>query len=83
LLNECARLIANAVVHYNNVILSDVLQTLQNASSNAAPQALKRISPLAWRHLNFYGGLGENNQRVIGHDSSKAHTMGGAFQANV
>jgi len=42
-------------VHYNSVILSEVLQTLENVSSNAANQALKRISPLAWQHVNFYG----------------------------
>ena len=53
--NECARLIANAVVHYNSVILSEVLQTLEKASSKAASQALKRISPLAWQRVNFYG----------------------------
>lgn len=53
--NECARLIANAVVHYDSVILSEVLQTLESTSSNATAQALKRISPLAWQHVNFYG----------------------------
>lgn len=35
--------------------LSEVLKTLENASSNTAAQALKRISPLAWQHVNFYG----------------------------
>lgn len=53
--NECARLIANAVVHYNSVILSEVLKSLENQSYRTAIEALKRISPLAWQHVNFYG----------------------------
>jgi TnpA family transposase len=53
--NECARLIANAVVHYNSIILSEVMQTLENSSNKAASEALKGISPLAWQHVNFYG----------------------------
>ena len=53
--NECARLIANAVVHYNSVILSEVLHTLEKRREKAAVESLKRISPLAWQHVNFYG----------------------------
>ncbi len=53
--NECARLIANAVVHYNSVILSEVLQSLEKHPNKAAAESLKRITPLAWQHVNFYG----------------------------
>ncbi len=53
--NEYARLIANAVVHYNSVILSEVLHTLEKRRDKAAVESRKRISPLAWQHVNFYG----------------------------
>ena len=42
-------------MHYNSVILSEVLQSLEKHSNKAAAESLKRITPLAWQHVNFYG----------------------------
>ncbi len=53
--NECARLIGNAVVYYNSLILSEVLRELEAQRALASAEDLKRISPLAWQHINFYG----------------------------
>lgn len=53
--NECTRLIANAVVYYNSVILSEVLSTLGTQSNQGAIDTLQRVTPLAWQHINFYG----------------------------
>jgi len=53
--NECTRLIANAVVYYNSVILSEVLSTLNTQSNQGAIDTLQRVTPLAWQHINFYG----------------------------
>jgi len=53
--NECARLIANAVVYYNSLILSEVLGELESQQALVTAEDLKRISPLAWQHINFYG----------------------------
>ncbi|MFQ5471063.1 MAG: Tn3 family transposase, partial [Gammaproteobacteria bacterium] len=53
--NECARLIANAVVYYNSMILSEVLQHLESQDASTSAEELKRVSPLAWQHINFYG----------------------------
>jgi TnpA family transposase len=53
--NECARLVANAVVYYNALILSEVLDELQKRGELAAIEAIKRVSPIAWQHINFYG----------------------------
>ena len=50
-----ARLIANAVVHYNGLLLSEILKSLNNQQDRSSTQALERISPLAWQHINFYG----------------------------
>ena len=53
--NQCARLIANAVIFYNSAILSHLL-TKCEASGNAKVVALiTKISPAAWRHILLNG----------------------------
>jgi TnpA family transposase len=53
--SECSRLLTNCIIFYNATILSNLL-LLQEASGNS-PQInlLKRVSPVAWQHINFYG----------------------------
>jgi hypothetical protein len=54
--NQCARLIANAIIYYNSAILSRLLLTKYEASSNAKALALlKKLSPAAWRHIHLNG----------------------------
>ncbi len=53
--NQCARLIANAVIYYNSAILSRLL-TKYEASGNAKALALiTQMSPAAWRHILLNG----------------------------
>ena len=53
--NQCARLIASAVIYYNSAILSRLL-TKYEASANAKVLALiPQISPAAWRHILLNG----------------------------
>ena len=53
--NQCARLIANAIIYYNSAILSRLL-TKYEASGNAKALALiKKLSPAAWRHIHLNG----------------------------
>jgi TnpA family transposase len=53
--NQCARLIANAVIFYNSAILSRLL-TKYEASGNAKALALiTQMSPVAWRHIQLNG----------------------------
>jgi hypothetical protein len=53
--NQCARLIANAIIYYNSAILSRLL-TKYEASGNAKALALiKKMSPAAWRHIHLNG----------------------------
>ena len=53
--NQCARLIANAIIYYNSAILSRLL-ALYEASGNAKALAfLTHISPAAWRHILLNG----------------------------
>lgn len=53
--NQCARLIANAVIFYNSAILSRLL-TKYEASGNAkALSLITQMSPAAWRHILLNG----------------------------
>jgi hypothetical protein len=55
--NQCARLIANAIIYYNSAILSHLL-TKCEASGKAKAKAvtlITRISPTAWRHILLNG----------------------------
>jgi hypothetical protein len=53
--NECARLIANFVIHYNAQILSELKEFNEHKGNDDIIDALKRISPVAWYHINFSG----------------------------
>jgi hypothetical protein len=53
--NECARLVGNAVVYYNALILSEALAELERRADLDPAEVLKRVSPVAWQHINFYG----------------------------
>ncbi|MEM7254577.1 MAG: Tn3 family transposase, partial [Pseudomonadota bacterium] len=45
----------NAFIYYNRLILSEVLAELKMRGATSAAEVLKRISPIAWQRINFYG----------------------------
>src|SRR5262249_61285453 len=47
--NQCARLIANAVIFYNSAILSRLLMKYEASGNAKAHALLTQISPAAWR----------------------------------
>ena len=53
--NQCGRLIANAIIHYNSAILSKLKQKYEAEGNTKALAMLKKISPVAWRHIHFQG----------------------------
>ncbi len=53
--NECSRLIANCIIHYNATILSDLLAYYEEIGDVAGAERLKQVSPIAWQHINLYG----------------------------
>ena len=53
--NECGRLIANCIIFYNAMILSNVLLHQVKKGDAVAAAALEQVSPVAWQHINFYG----------------------------
>ncbi len=53
--NECTRLVGNAVVYYNSLILSEALGELERRGDLDSAEILKRVSQVAWQQVNFYG----------------------------
>ena len=60
--NECSRLITNAVIYYNTVLLSRVYEQKQVAGDEGAQAIIKGISPVAWQHVNLFGVLNSARQ---------------------
>ncbi|WP_233860275.1 Tn3 family transposase [Paraburkholderia sp. HD33-4] len=55
--NECARPIANAIIHYNTALLSRVHEQKRAAGDKDAMAFLAGMSPVAWRHVNLFGAM--------------------------
>jgi hypothetical protein len=49
--NQCARLIANAIIFYNAAILSRLLAKYEIAVNAKALALITKMSPAAWRHI--------------------------------
>ena len=64
--NQCGRLIANAIIHYNSAILSKLKVKYEAEGNHKALASLKKISPVAWRHIHFQGHfIFSNNAKLI------------------
>ena len=55
--NECSRLIANAVIYYNTLLLSRVQAQKQAAGDPVAAEIVKEISPNAWQNVHLIGAF--------------------------
>ena len=55
--NECSRLIANAIIYYNMLLLSRVYEQKLAADDQEAIQFIKNVSPAAWRNINLIGNM--------------------------
>ena len=55
--NECSRLIINAIIYYNTVLLSQVYEQKQAAGDQEAQTIIKSVSPVAWQNVNLFGSF--------------------------
>ncbi|CAE6868111.1 Tn3 family transposase ISShfr9 [Paraburkholderia aspalathi] len=55
--NECSRLIANAIIHYNTALLSRVYEQKHAAGDHTAMALIAGMSPVAWQHINLFGSF--------------------------
>lgn len=53
--SECTRLIANSIILYNGIILSGLIENAEKTKDYEKIDLIKKISPVAWRHINLYG----------------------------
>ena len=53
--NECSRLVANAIIFYNKFLLSKLLDQMEKEKMVEKIEILKKVSPIAWRHINLGG----------------------------
>lgn len=53
--NQCGRLIANAIIYYNSIILSTLLEIYQANNDKQGLSILSKTSPVAWRHIYLTG----------------------------
>ena len=53
--NECIRLIANCIIYYNTLILSKIYEVQEKLGNAHVLEFIKRLSPIAWRHINLSG----------------------------
>jgi hypothetical protein len=67
--NQCGRLIANAIIFYNSVILSKLKQKYEAEGDEKALVMLKKISPVAWQHIHFQGHFIFANDKTIDLDA--------------
>jgi len=66
--NQCGRLIANAIIHYNSAILSKLKQKYEAEGDEKALSMLKKISPVAWQHIHFQGHFIFTDDKIINLD---------------
>ncbi len=62
--NQCGRLVAHAIIYYNSMILSAVLEKYNHLANNKRFLAvIKKISPVTWHHhIHFLGQYTFQNQ---------------------
>ncbi len=53
--SECTRFLANCIIFCNAYILSALLTAVEKAGKSEDAEVIKRISPIAWQHVNFLG----------------------------
>ncbi len=60
--SDCSRLIANVIIFYNVLMLSKLLAKLESEGKEKEAALVKRLSPVAWRHINLFGRFEFNSE---------------------
>jgi TnpA family transposase len=53
--NECARLVANAIIYFNSSVLSRLLDSFERQGDQEKIEIVKQASPVAWYNINLKG----------------------------
>ena len=81
--SECSRLLANAILFYNMLLIADALAVREARGDAAGAARLLTVSPIAWVHVNLYGRYLFDNEpatiplaalvETLAHYSFRAH----------
>lgn len=81
--NDCARLIANAVIYYNTALLSKVYEQKVAAGDLDAIAFIQGMSPVAWQHVNMFGSFEfHDDEQGIDLDALAAQYANSVFWSN-
>lgn len=61
--NECARLISNCIIFYNATLLTELLSIKEKNKQYEDADLIKRLSLVAWQHVNLRGRYQFRNQK--------------------
>jgi TnpA family transposase len=53
--NECSRLLTNCILYSNLTFLSQLIKEKEKNGQPEEVEIVKKLSPTAWRHINFVG----------------------------
>jgi hypothetical protein len=53
--NECARLMANAIIYFNSMILNHLLKHFEEVGDEEKAAITRQVSPVAWQNINLNG----------------------------
>lgn len=53
--NECARLLTNAIIYFNSLILTRLLKHFEAEGDDKKLEIIKLVSPVAWHNINLNG----------------------------
>ncbi|MCP4232805.1 MAG: transposase, partial [Aestuariibacter sp.] len=53
--NECARLLTNAIIYFNSMILTRLLRHFEGIGDEEKLGITKQVSPVAWHNINLNG----------------------------
>lgn len=53
--NECARLLTNAIIYFNSLILTRLLEHFESQGDEKKLEIIKQVSPVAWLNINLNG----------------------------
>lgn len=63
--NECARLLTNSIIYYNALLLTNLMGYFERTGQKEKYEFVKRLSPVAWIHINFYGQYSFMGNEII------------------
>ena len=63
--NECARLLTNAIIYFNSLILSKLLAHFRTTGDEKKLELVKKVSPVAWVNVNLNGTYSFSSERNV------------------